>query len=212
MEALRAELAAVAADALIEPVERALLVTGLLTEALAGSGTVPVLVGGMAVQFWTGSQEFATLDIDLVLDDSRGVDDLLVALGFAQAANRRHWEIPGTDVIVEFPSRDLEPAGAKVEHVSLSDGRTARVVSQVDLVLGRVLELTLTPHEEVTLQVLALLAEIDQPALLARAHEVEFSPQVMALLMRLLPVARAIATGARAVPGSEDLYDLVRGS
>ncbi|MCL2770563.1 MAG: hypothetical protein FWD42_10740 [Solirubrobacterales bacterium] len=47
--------------------ERTLEVVALVEELAAPLGIHPVIVGGMAVYFWTESEEFQTHDIDVVM-------------------------------------------------------------------------------------------------------------------------------------------------
>lgn len=140
---------------------------------------------------------------------------MLRELGFSRNSGERHWSIPGTEVFLELPDRRLEPDGAQVELVELANGRTVRVLSQIDVLLGRVLELTLGPQDDVTLQALALLPGItDRAGLMERARqidEVQKVTSVTALLERLVPVADQLADGTRAALDHDFLYRLVMG-
>lgn len=184
---------------------------GVLTEALAPLGVAPVLVGGMAVLFWTSSAAFATRDIDLVMDEPPEAEEVLRSLGFTLARDGRHWELTGRDVLVELPSRSL-PEGAEVERVDLGDGRSVRVLSRVDVAIVRLEELAVSSHTDVALQALALISQIKGPE--ERARLVSRAAQVDAasLLARLLPVADDVASGQRSLPGDDELYELVTSS
>ncbi len=157
---LRAELEGLAHDASLDEPDRALAVAALLSEAMRPLGVSPVLVGGSAVLFWTRAPEFTTVDIDLVVDEPNAVDALMSGLGFVSAADRRHWSIPNSAVLVEMPARVLEPAGAQTVAVEMPDGRWVDVLSPVDLVIARAQELLLAPLELPLRQVLALIPVI----------------------------------------------------
>lgn len=80
---LRAELAEIAQRA--DVVERTLEVVALLDAVTAPLGIHPVIVGGMAVYFWTAREEFLTYDIDLVMEVPSELHDQLSRLGFTRA-------------------------------------------------------------------------------------------------------------------------------
>lgn len=203
---LRAEIEATATDPKFDLLDRSIRITGLLSEALAPLRVRPVLVGGMAVLFWTPAYEFTTADIDLVMDEPPEADEVLGSLGFVQARDGRHWQLPHTDVLIELPSRHL-PAGAEVVEVELPDGRTAAVLSQVDVLIVRLEELGVGPHEDVSRQALALIPGADRDRLRTRAAQVGLSE----LLERFVRFADDVADGVRQRPSREELYALVTG-
>lgn len=122
IESLRAELANAAG--LDDIQERTLEVVGVIEAVAAPLGIHPVIVGGMAVLFWTGEYAFWTADIDVVMVVSDELHDRLAELGLERSADGRHWELPGTEVFVEAPSSALDPE-ARVKEVSLPSGRVA---------------------------------------------------------------------------------------
>jgi hypothetical protein len=210
VESLREELDAIARDLAPDLLDRSVRVIGVLDEALRPLNVSPVLVGGMAVLFWTSDEAFATRDIDLVMDEPPEADEVLRALGFKLAPDHRHWELPNRDVLIELPSRHL-PDGATVEVVRLDGGRSVRVLSKVDVAIVRLEELAIGPRDDITLQALALINRVEQserPRLHERARQVN----VADLLNRLLPVADEVATGTRSLPEHDELYELVKGS
>jgi hypothetical protein len=60
--------------------ERMLAVVAVLTEAVRDLGVKPVVVGGLAVQYWTHEQ-YTTSDIDLLLPSLPAIDERFEALG-----------------------------------------------------------------------------------------------------------------------------------
>jgi hypothetical protein len=59
---------------------------------------------------------------------------ILAQLGFTRISDGRHWQLEGTNVLLEAPSADLD-ADARVTAVKLHSGRTANVLSRVDILL-----------------------------------------------------------------------------
>ena len=129
LERLRADLHR-AAD-IADVTQRTLEVVAVIEEAAAPLGIRPTVVGGMAVYFWTEGDAFATYDIDVVMAVPEQLAAILAQLGFERSGDGRHWELPGTEVLLEVPGADLD-AGAQVAIVRLPSGRTARVLSRVD--------------------------------------------------------------------------------
>ncbi|MFY9580134.1 MAG: hypothetical protein WAQ33_12500 [Gaiellaceae bacterium] len=123
--------------------ERTLEVVAVIEEAAAPLGIHPTLVGGMAVYFWTESDEFLTYDIDVVMAVPDQLALILAQLGFTRSKDGRHWELEGTKVLLEAPGASLD-VGAHVTQVKLRSGRTARVLSRVDILLDRLDEFQAT--------------------------------------------------------------------
>jgi hypothetical protein len=140
---LRAELLRAAGRA--DLAERMLEVAAVVEAVAAPLGVRPVVVGGVAVYFWTASDEFLTRDRDVVMEVPEQLADVLAQLGFARARDGRHWTLEGTDVFLEAPSAHLD-RGAVVASVALPSGRTASVLSRVDVLLDRLDELQATGH------------------------------------------------------------------
>jgi hypothetical protein len=187
--------------------ERTLEVVAIVETVAAPLGIRPVVVGGMAVYFWTASDDFFTYDIDVVMETPDALVDALERLGFTQTADERHWTLEGTDVFLEAPSARLDD-DAVVTDVELPSGRTAGVLSRVDVLLDRLAELQSTGHLVVGQQVLALLGGIyeDESAdLEARASH----RRVSRMLAAMRALSAQIADG-RDVPASEELHEIAR--
>lgn len=187
--------------------QRMLEVVAVIEEASAPLGIRPTVVGGMAVYFWTESHEFTTYDIDVVMAVPQQLADILAQLGFARSRDGRHWELPGTEVLLEAPSAELD-AGTQVAVIELPSGRTARVISRVDILLDRLDEFQATGHQLVAQQALVLITELtdtEQADLDARAP-----------VRRLRAIADAVHRLARELPSrseppaSDELHEIAR--
>jgi hypothetical protein len=189
--------------------ERTLEIVAIVEEAAAPLGTRPVVVGGMAVYFWTASDAFFTYDIDIVMDVSEEFGQTLATLGFERATDGRHWALEGTEVFLEAPSARLDD-DAVVTQVALPSGRTANVLSRVDVVLDRLAELQSTGHLVIGQQVLALLGGLpdDESAELEMRARRRRTSKILSAMRSL---GEEIAQG-RAMPDSDELHEIARGA
>lgn len=188
--------------------ERMLEVASVVEVVAAPLGIHPVVVGGVAVYFWTASDEFLTYDIDVVMEVPKQLADLLARLGFARTADGRHWLLEGTDVFLEAPSARLDD-DALVTKVELPSGRTASILSRVDVLLDRLDELQSTGHLVVGQQVLALLGGMpsdEVPDLDTRAAH----RRVTKILAAMRTLADDITAGRREPPESDELHEIAR--
>jgi len=122
--------------AISEPTERLLEVAAIIAEAVTDLDVQPVVVGGLALAYWSDS-EFQTGDIDVVMAQPPGLSERLEALGFKSEG--REWTLPGYDVSFEAPGQTLEP-GDKAESIELASGRRVLVLSLEDMLLWRLRE------------------------------------------------------------------------
>jgi hypothetical protein len=135
LDELRRELeAAVRID---DETERLLEVAAIVEEALDGIGVTAVVVGGLAVAYWTRSQ-YTTTEIDFVMPETEDVRKRVANLGFEKTPGR-HWIYPGSEVEFEIPGDFLE-GGDEPEEVESKSGRTVRLLSLEDMVLWRTRE------------------------------------------------------------------------
>jgi hypothetical protein len=141
--------------------ERTLEVVAVIEAIAAPLGIHPVVVGGMAVYFWTASEEFLTYDIDVVMEVPDELAAKLAQLGFDRAKDGRHWLLAGTEILLEAPSAYLD-SDAVVTEIELQSGRTAKVISRVDVLLDRLDEFQANGHETAAQQALALLAGLSE--------------------------------------------------
>lgn len=202
---LRAEIARVARTP--DAIERTLEVVSLIDSVSAPLGIHPVVVGGMAVYFWTATNEFATYDIDVVMEVPDELDRKLDELGFVRTPDGRHWTIEGTEVMLEAPSSRLD-SDAVVAEVVLHSGRTARVVSRVDMLIDRLDEFQATGHETPARQALALLKGMSADEA-AELDERASGRGVDVILGAMRELADALETG-RTPPDSGELHEIAR--
>ena len=131
---LKAELREAAA--IEEPTERLLEAAAIISEALADLNVQPVVVGGLALAYWSDS-EFQTGDIDVLMPRAPELNERLEALGLERKG--RDWTLVGYDVAFEAPGETLEP-GDQAELVELASGRRVLVLSLEDMLLWRLRE------------------------------------------------------------------------
>jgi hypothetical protein len=179
----------------------------VIESVAAPLGIHPVVVGGMAVYFWTASEKFLTHDIDVVMETPDVLARRLGELGFVRAANRRHWTLPDTDIYLEAPSSHLD-ANAAVLEIELTSGRSARALSRIDILLDRLDEFQATGHEVPAQQALFMLAGLSEEqaqALDRRASERE----VTKILQAVREIADDVAAGGEP-PDSGELHEIAR--
>src|SRR6266536_6072834 len=88
-----------------DPTEQMLEITGVVDAALRPIDIRPVVVGGLAVAYWTTGL-YLTADIDVVMPHSAKIEQQLAALGFEREG--RFWTLPGRDPVFEAPGSTLE--------------------------------------------------------------------------------------------------------
>jgi len=205
IDQLRADLGRVVQTSDVS--ERALEVVAAVESVAAPLGIHPVVVGGMAVYFWTESDEFVTYDIDVVMRVPHELATRLAELGFVRATDGRHWTLEGTDILLEAPSSRLD-SDATVSEIELRSGRKAKVLSRVDILIDRLDEFQATGHETPAQQALALLAGLsdDEVADLDRRAG---DHQVTSILRAVRRIAADIAAG-RTPPDSGELHAIAR--
>ena len=107
--------------ALEHPTERKLAVVSLIDELVQRIEWRAIVIGGLAVEFWTRGA-YSTTDIDLYLPHGPAVDDLLAEVGFRKEG--RHWVLREHELFVEAPASFPAEAEDVVE-VELGGGRLA---------------------------------------------------------------------------------------
>ena len=159
----------------IEPEpDRSLAVVGVLNDAFSQL-TPParaVVVGGKAVDYWTGGM-FATTDTDLLLPESAAIADCLEALGFHRRRGQRHWIHASLEILIEMPGNALSGGQKAAEVETLLPPDQVPVLSLVDTLLQRLHECVSTGHFDAAEQALALRESpaLDLVELQRRARE-----------------------------------------
>lgn len=120
-------------DSLKNPLEKRLLFMGILTEKLKGHSSVPVVVGGNALEFYTLGG-YATGDIDIIFPDSNVLDSALLPMGFTREG--RHWYHAGLDIAIESPPGPLAGDPNRVSKVEV-EGFAVYIIAVEDLVIDR---------------------------------------------------------------------------
>jgi hypothetical protein len=167
MDEARALLeAALARD---DPTERKLAVAAVVNLAVQAIGFRAVVIGGLAVEFWTQG-EYTTADIDLYLPWTPQVDAAMAAVGFVKEG--RHWTLPGHDIFVEAPA-NVPREHEEIDEVALPTGAAVLVLAVEDVIVDRLHQFVAGGHSDVLEQAVALLAveEVDYPRLTERAAQ-----------------------------------------
>jgi hypothetical protein len=188
--------------AIEDETERMLSVVALIADAVRDLDFTPVVVGGLAVQYWTYG-EYATSDIDILLPSTPEVHRRLESLGLSREG--RHWVIPGKDVFVEAPGSFVGP-GEETEDVELPTGGRVRLLRPEDVLIYRLHEFVATGHREAASQAVSLYlsSELDRERLHERATQQALSPA----LTELDRLAERIEGGERIE--TWDLHEIAR--
>jgi len=149
--------------------ERMLEVAAVVQEALEDLGIHPVVVGGLAVAYWTDGA-YLTSDIDVVMPSSPRVDERMAALGFEKQG--RFWTLPESDIVFEAPDSVLDP-GDEEQEVELRSGRHVALVRAEDLFVHRLEQLLASPSTDTLQQAINLLKApgLDRARLQARVDD-----------------------------------------
>lgn len=162
-------------------IERMLEVAAIVEETLAPLGVHPVVVGGLALAYWTPPGTYLTSDIDVVMPIVPEAEARLEQLGFVR--DGRYWTVPDREIIFEAPGTYLEPNRAGHDGYDLVETRTGRLVrvqAPEDVFGGRFGEFVALGHADVFQQLLWLLgsAQMNQDELDARVQDEEYLRQI----------------------------------
>jgi hypothetical protein len=160
--------------------EQMLEIAGIVDAALRAIEIRPIVVGGLAVAYWTTGL-YLTGDIDVVMPQSAQIEERLAALGFER--DGRFWTLPGRDPVFEAPGSTLELDPNGHIEVELASGRTIRIQQVEEVLLLRLAEFVATGNADVFQQCLWLLgvSGLDRERLRARADEESLSRALDAL-------------------------------
>lgn len=175
---LRLELARTAD--IPDPTEQMLEIAGVVDAALAPIGIRPIVVGGLAVAYWTMGL-YLTADIDVVMPHAVEIEERLAALGFEREG--RFWTLPGREPVFEAPGSTLEFNPEGFTDVQLASSRIIRVQDVEEVLLLRLDEFVATGNADVFQQCLWLLgaSALDLQRLQHRADEQSLAPALGAL-------------------------------
>lgn len=153
-----------------DPIEQMLEITGVVDAALRPIDIRPIVVGGLAVAYWTTGL-YLTGDIDVVMPHNKEIEQRLAALGFER--DGRFWTLPGRDPLFEAPGSTLEFNPEGHVEVELASGRTIRVQDVDEVLLLRLAEFVATGNADVFQQCLWLLgvSGLDRSRLHVRAAD-----------------------------------------
>jgi hypothetical protein len=101
----------------LEPSERHIFLLWILTQAVTILGADrPILVGGGAVEFYTGVR-FATGDLDIVAPDAGICAQALLSLGFQKPESDRHYVSRTLGALVDVHGVQLVPTETTIDLV-----------------------------------------------------------------------------------------------
>jgi hypothetical protein len=195
LDALRRELGQTAH--IPDQTEQMLEVAAIVDAALATIETRPIVVGGLAVAYWTTGL-YLTGDIDVVMPVTGQTNERLAALGFEREG--RFWFLPGRETMFEAPASALEFNPDGFTEVELRSGRTVRVQDVEEIFLLRLDRFVKTGNADVFRQCILLLGTggIDRERLERRAEEQSLQHALAAVLDVATGVAhRSVSLGAR---------------
>ncbi|NCB45312.1 MAG: hypothetical protein EOM59_22195 [Clostridia bacterium] len=116
----------------LSDIEKKIFFLAWLNEKLkaAGSCTLPILVGGSAVQLHTGGN-YMSIDMDIYLDDIYPVIGLLEEQGFIKTG--RHYFSAEYDILAEFVCGPIPEKISKIEY----NGQTVLISSPEEMLIDR---------------------------------------------------------------------------
>lgn len=180
---------------------RKLEIAALVVKLVETLGLEPVVVGGLAVQYWTDGA-YVTADIDLLLPEHPQLDARFAAIGFERRG--RHWILPGEQILVEAPGSHPDQRH-RIVPVASPGGTIVGLLSPEDLAVYRMHEFVATGARDAALQAVTLLQdvpELDRLRLQRRASEEDLGPT----LAELNAVAERIHGGGKIEP--DELHEL----
>ena len=169
MESLRERLSK--CKAIQEILQKQMTVAGIISEAFKQYKLTPVVVGGLAVEFYTLSS-YLTQDIDMVIPGDSYANEIMPALGFKKCDSAWVFEQDPT-IIIDFPRSPLGGSWDKVLPVELESGEIVYMLSIEDIIIDRLLAVKYwgDPEEWSQYMMAAHYDDIDWEYCLKRAEE-----------------------------------------
>jgi len=121
----------------IDDFSKKIMIIAIITTALKEKlGLIPIVVGGQAVEFYTGGG-YATMDIDLICEASiNKIGKVLEPLGFHQ--DNKYWILDSEtiNIAIEIPSGPLAGSKDKLHEVEI-DNHKAYFIGIEDIIIDR---------------------------------------------------------------------------
>ena len=121
----------------IDNFSKKIKIIAVLTSALKENlNLTPVVVGGQAVEFYTGGG-YATMDVDIICEAStKKIGEILEKLGFYR--ENKYWILDSNklDLAVETPSGPLAGANDKLMELEIGQ-HTAYFIGVEDIIIDR---------------------------------------------------------------------------
>jgi hypothetical protein len=153
----------------LSDIEKKIFFLTWLNEKLkaAGSCALPVLVGGSAVQLYTGGN-YMSIDMDIYLDDILPATNLLKEHGFIKTG--RHYFSVEYDLLAEFVNGHVPEKISEIEYM----GKTVLISSSEEMIIDRLNAAkwrNIPKDLEWARVILSLKTELDMDYLYKRAKE-----------------------------------------
>lgn len=171
-------------------------------QSLYGRAEPPILVGGAAVEVYTGGA-YTTGDLDFVGEVPAEVARQLEAAGFRRRG--RHWLHEEGEVFIELPAAELDP-GARTERLSTPSGPVVLVAPE-DLIADR---LTAWEHWAVDLEGLNVYFLLDRLGSLLDVDRLQRRAAAQDVSAALVDLQDWLAREGPRVPRPEELAALRR--
>lgn len=113
--------------------KRRMLFLGFFAEKLREAGSDAILVGGQAIEVYTGGQ-FETADIDIVVSNKPLAEKLLNSLGFGK--ENEIWYNKDLNIIVQLVDKPYSGDESKVRRFKIKDFEL-KVAAPEDLIVNR---------------------------------------------------------------------------
>lgn len=121
----------------IDDFSKKIMIIGIITTAIKEKlDLIPVVVGGQAVEFYTGGG-YATMDIDLICETSiTEIGNVLESLGFYR--DNKYWILDSEtiNIAVEIPSGPLAGSKDKLQEVEAGSHK-AYFIGIEDIIIDR---------------------------------------------------------------------------
>lgn len=123
---------------LTDILQKQMTVAAIICDAFKKYDLTPVVVGGLAVEFYTLSN-YLTRDIDMVIPGDQYANEVMTKLGFTKRGSSTWFYEEDATIVIDFPSSPLGGSWDKVASVELDSGETVYIISVEDIILDRIL-------------------------------------------------------------------------